>query len=157
TQRLEQSAEDFTPASIPLRETIEAAIRLAAAQIETSQTAESGERALRLHISEDMTAWAEPVRLQQIFTNLLSNAVKYSPAGTPIDVSAWVVPSRWDASQGIRQGLRNQQSLIEITIRDFGFGIPPDQIPLLFERFVRLPRDLASNIAGNGLGLYLCR
>ncbi len=157
TQRLGQTAEDFIPTSIPLRATIEAAIRLAAAHIETSKTAESGERALHLHVPEDMVAWAEPVRVQQIFTNLLSNAVKYSPAGTPIEVSARVVPSRWDASQGIRQGLRGHQSLIEITIQDFGFGIPPDQIPLLFERFVRLPRDLASNIAGNGLGLYLCR
>jgi signal transduction histidine kinase len=28
---------------------------------------------------------------------------------------------------------------------------------LLFQRFVRLPRDLASNVVGNGLGLHLCR
>jgi signal transduction histidine kinase len=158
TRHLEQTAEDFTPTAVALRATIEAAIRLAAAQIEeTSTPAESGERTLRLHVSEDLAAWAEPVRVQQIFINLLSNAVKYSPPGTPIEVSARVVPSRWDASHGIRQGLRSHQPLIEITVRDFGFGIPPDQIPLLFERFVRLPRDLASNIAGNGLGLYLCR
>ena len=42
-------------------------------------------------------------------------------------------------------------------MRDYGQGIPPDQLSLLFNRFVRLPRDLASNVAGTGLGLYLCR
>ena len=47
--------------------------------------------------------------------------------------------------------------MVEIAVRDHGLGIPPDQIPLLFERFVRLPRDLASTVVGNGLGLYLCR
>ncbi len=47
--------------------------------------------------------------------------------------------------------------MVEIVVRDHGHGIPPEQIPLLFERFVRLPRDLASNVTGNGLGLYLCR
>lgn len=47
--------------------------------------------------------------------------------------------------------------MVEITVRDYGLGIPPDQIPLLFHRFVRLPRDLASRVMGNGLGLYLCR
>jgi signal transduction histidine kinase len=46
--------------------------------------------------------------------------------------------------------------MVHITVRDHGLGIPPDQIPLLFNRFVRLPRDLASNVVGNGLGLYLC-
>lgn len=42
-------------------------------------------------------------------------------------------------------------------MRDHGLGIPPDQAPLLFSRFVRLPRDLASTTVGNGLGLHLCR
>ncbi len=47
--------------------------------------------------------------------------------------------------------------MIDVTVRDHGFGIPPEQIPLLFKRFVRLPRDMASNVPGNGLGLYLCQ
>lgn len=47
--------------------------------------------------------------------------------------------------------------MVDIVIRDHGFGIPPDQAPLLFQRFVRLPRDLASTTIGNGLGLSLCR
>jgi len=46
---------------------------------------------------------------------------------------------------------------VEIVVSDNGLVIPPEQIPLLFQRFVRLPRDLASTITGTGLGLYLCR
>jgi signal transduction histidine kinase len=42
-------------------------------------------------------------------------------------------------------------------VRDYGLGIPPEQAPLLFEGFVRLPRDLASTVIGNGLGLHLCK
>jgi hypothetical protein len=47
--------------------------------------------------------------------------------------------------------------MVDLIVRDHGFGIPPDEAPLLFNRFVRLPRDLASNVVGSGLGLYLCR
>jgi signal transduction histidine kinase len=158
TQHFEQTAEAFIPGPIDLREALESSIRLVATQIETGKNIDPSERALHLHIPKGLIVWAEPVRLQQIFTNLLSNAVKYSPPGTSIDLSAWTVVSpRWDMSQGIREGLRGTASMAEITIRDFGLGIPPEQISLLFERFVRLPRDLASNVAGNGLGLYLCR
>jgi len=47
--------------------------------------------------------------------------------------------------------------MLELRVRDYGLGIPPEQASLLFNRFVRLPRDLASSVVGSGLGLYLCR
>src|SRR6185312_5162584 len=55
-----------------------------------------------------------------------------------------------------RQKASHQQA-VEIAVRDHGLGIPVEQIPLLFNRFMRLPRDLASKVPGTGLGLYLCR
>jgi signal transduction histidine kinase len=115
-------------------------------------------RELSLDVPDALTIWGEPVRLQQIFTNLLSNAVKYSPAGTPIEVRAWVYgePSSSGRTR-LRRAAANPSPLVEITVRDYGHGIPPDQAPLLFNRFVRLPRDLASKVTGTGLGLYLCR
>jgi|SRR5579859_5942036 len=115
-------------------------------------------RAIPIAIPEGLTVWGEPTRLQQVLTNLLSNAGKYSPPGTPIEVAARVVsgPSRVKP-KGKRGHATEEPSLVELTVRDYGFGIPPDQAPLLFNRFVRLPRDLASTIVGNGLGLYLCR
>jgi signal transduction histidine kinase len=70
-----------------------------------------------------------------------------------VDVRAEVVtPDTASKSTG-----RSEPAMVDISVRDHGLGIPPDQLPLLFNRFVRLPRDLASNVPGNGLGLYLCQ
>lgn len=129
------------------------------------------ERELRVHIPDRLEVWAEPVRVRQILTNLLSNAVKYSPPGSPLEVEARLVaaPAPMAGQAGAKpwRRLRTFRSrtaqgsqpgqVVQITVRDYGLGVPSDQLPLLFKRFVRLPRDLASNVPGNGLGLYLCR
>ncbi|MBA3822396.1 MAG: HAMP domain-containing histidine kinase [Ktedonobacterales bacterium] len=103
------------------------------------------ERALHLLIPPQFTIWGDPTMLFQIFSNLFSNAVKYSAPGTAIDVTASVRTTEKD------------QPMAEIRVRDYGLGIPPHHIPLLFNNFVRLPRDIASPVNGNGLGLALCR
>jgi signal transduction histidine kinase len=115
-------------------------------------------RDISLAIPEGLAVWGEPTRLQQVLTNLISNAGKYSPSGTPIEVAARVIarPSKTQAKE-ISSYPTSGAKLVELTIRDYGLGIPADQAPLLFNRFVRLPRDLASTVVGNGLGLYLCR
>jgi signal transduction histidine kinase len=163
-QRLERQSDDFTPAAVPIAEALEGAARLIDPQ---EVGAQAVQRELRVTIPPGLRAWAEPVRVQQILTNLLSNAIKYSPSGTPVEVTAAIVsaPSigtrRARRQFGQAQGRRAETAavrrpMVEIAVRDHGLGIPPDQIPLLFKRFVRLPRDLASNVPGNGLGLYLC-
>jgi signal transduction histidine kinase len=138
-RRLEQGQGDFTPRRVSVREAIDAAI----AQVPPTD-GQMVERELRLSMPEDLAIWGDPVRLEEILTNLLSNACKYSPAGSPVEVSA-TVDSTGDRPRAI------------IQVSDYGLGVPLEQQPLLFERFVRLPRDLASNVTGNGLGLYLCR
>jgi signal transduction histidine kinase len=151
-RRLEQENASFTAEIVPLR----AAVEEAASFIDPRE-AELGERDLRLHVPSELAAWGHPVWVRQILTNLLSNAIKYSAPGTPVEVTARFVPET-PAAGGRRQrngGLRRQ--LVEVAVRDHGLGIPPEQASLLFERFVRLPRDLASNVPGNGLGLHLCR
>jgi signal transduction histidine kinase/peroxiredoxin len=114
-------------------------------------------RDLHIDFPRGVAVWGEQVRVQQILTNLLSNAIKYSPPGSPLVVQARTIaasssPASFDARRAV-----DARQQVEIRVRDFGQGIPPDQAPLLFHRFTRLPRDLGSNIPGNGLGLYLCR
>jgi signal transduction histidine kinase/ubiquinone/menaquinone biosynthesis C-methylase UbiE len=116
------------------------------------QDGRMSQRDLRVSIHPGLTVHADPVKLQQILANLLSNALKYTPNGTPIEVNAQALTPFISSRQ-----YSTKSEMVEITVRDHGPGIPPDQISLLFRRFVRLPRDLGSNIVGSGLGLYLCR
>ena len=118
---------------------------------------ETVERELHLSVPTEVIAWAEPVRVQQILTNLLTNALKYSPAGSPIEVSARDVAERATAGGGWRRRAGPERRMVEIAVRDHGLGVPADQIPLLFQRFARLQRDLESSVTGTGLGLYICR
>ncbi len=138
-RRLEQGQGDFTPRAVSVRTALDVAIT----QVPPAD-GQVVERELRLSLPENLMIWGDPIRLEQILTNLLSNACKYSPPGSPVEVSATVE----------RIGERPQ---VVIQVSDYGLGIPLEQQPLLFERFVRLPRDLASTVTGNGLGLYLCR
>jgi signal transduction histidine kinase len=148
TGRIDQGAKDFTPQTVFVLDAIKTATRLV-----DPREGNIVERELRVHVPEDLAIMGESVRLQQIFSNLLSNAVKYSVPGTSVEITATRLPlSRSQARTGVLE-----QPKIRITVRDYGLGIPEDKIPLLFQRFVRLPRDLASRITGNGLGLYLCR
>jgi signal transduction histidine kinase len=155
-QRLDPGTATFTPEAVSLEGVLQDAVLLI-----DPREGSMVERALRVDIPRGLAVWADHVRMRQILTNPLSNAIKYSAPGTPVEVAAWVIDealrpvhrSLW--AMGRETSPRSQW--VELTVHDYGFGIPPDQIPLLFKRFVRLPRDLASTIMGNGLGLHLCR
>jgi len=95
---------------------------------------------IRIAVDTSMYVIADEQRLGQVIRNLVVNAIKYSPAGTPIDISA-----------GVNEGH------ITVTVRDYGKGIPPADQPRLFSRFVRLERDMNSPTRGSGLGLYISR
>lgn len=115
-------------------------------------------RDLQLSLPDDLVVWGDHVRVQQILTNLLSNALKYSAPGSPIEIRGRVVRAATPVfGLGRRSEHAGSPQMVEITVRDYGYGIPPDQIPLLFNRFARLPRDLGSKVVGTGLGLYLCK
>jgi signal transduction histidine kinase len=166
-RRLEEDHESFEPVATDVEAALESAIHLI-----DPREGKWIEREVRVQNPDRLDVWAEPVRVRQILTNLLSNAVKYSPPGTPVEVKVQVVPAappeassrqsganRWQrwALQSRASAGSVQRQMVQITVRDYGLGIPPEELPLLFKRFVRLPRDLASNVPGNGLGLYLCQ
>jgi two-component system sensor histidine kinase KdpD len=77
------------------------------------------------------------VLIEQLFTNLLENAAKYTPAGSPIEISA-----------------RHAGSALEVEVADRGPGIPSDLAHKIFEKFFRLPREQVGG--GAGLGLAIC-
>lgn len=89
-------------------------------------------------------AWADRKGLGQILVNLIENASKYTPPETRIRVSASVSAAA--------------PSMIDILVADTGPGIPPDDLPRIFERFFRGDKSRnAAGEAGTGLGLAICK
>lgn len=78
---------------------------------------------------------ADPERLKQVFCNVLDNAVKHGSAGKRIETRL------------VRRG-----SHYIITIRDYGPGIPADDLPHVKEKFYKG----SSKARGSGIGLAVC-
>jgi signal transduction histidine kinase len=140
---------------------------LVRAAVETFDPREIGEsalpageheaRAVTIRVPSNLVVWADEGRLRQILVNLLANAVKYSAPGAPIDLTAELqMPARESRQSG---GLREPRDVgqVQFSARDYGLGVPPRDIPKLFNRFVRLERDIAGSTRGTGVGLYMCR
>jgi len=148
TQELQQDGHVRPLQAVNLPEVLSSATNLV-----DPREGQFGTRDLHLQIPSGLAIYGDPIWMRQIFINLLSNALKYSEVGTPIVITAKAP----DHPTPRMFGQQRAAPQVLITVQDFGLGVPPDQKELLFHRFARLPRDLASNIMGNGLGLYLCR
>jgi PAS domain S-box-containing protein len=82
----------------------------------------------------------DPNRLQQIFWNLLTNAVKFTPRGGRVSVKI----SRADSN-------------VEVSVTDTGEGIPPEFLPLVFDRFRQADATTTRRHGGLGLGLAIVK
>ncbi len=100
----------------------------------------------QIAVPDSIVIQADQQYLRQILRNLVSNALKYSPKQTIISFAADVVEQTGDDKQ-----------IVRISVKDTGPGIPPDEIDNLFQRFVRLERDMSGTVRGTGLGLYVCK
>ena len=160
---IEASAPRLTLRPVPLAQTVRSVLEtfdprdigapgLPAEQADTI-------RPVRVDIAAELIVLADQSRLRQILVNLVSNALKYSAPGSPIVVSAAIVPQ----PRLLLGRLRGPERLpatppdIQICVRDRGLGVPPRDASKLFNRFVRLERDIAGPVRGTGVGLYLCR
>lgn len=90
------------------------------------------------------TVLADPGRIHQVVSNLIHNAIKFTPEGGNIKLSAFVKPNRF-------------ANMVVMTVKDNGVGIPPEDIPRIFERFYKSDRARTRSAGGTGLGLSICR
>lgn len=89
---------------------------------------------------EEKKYWVEGdyTKLQHCFLNLLTNAIHYSPDETQIQIK-----------------VAEKSTFIEISVIDYGIGIPPEDLPHIFERFYRVDKARSRHTGGTGLGLSI--
>jgi len=83
---------------------------------------------------------ADRRKLFQIFTNLISNAVKYSPPETVTEIE-----------------IRKESDEVLVSVKDQGFGIAEEDIPIAMAPFGRARSAATRDIEGTGLGLPLTK
>lgn len=82
---------------------------------------------------------ADPSRIKQVLRNLLGNAVRYSPGGGIIECAVF-----------------SAEDLVRVEVRDMGPGIKPDELEIVFSKFVQ-SSTTKTGAGGTGLGLSICK
>ncbi|WP_406697952.1 PAS domain S-box protein [Singulisphaera sp. Ch08] len=83
---------------------------------------------------------ADLTRLAQVLSNLLTNSAKYTKRGGRI----WLAAERLD-------------DMAVISVRDNGIGVPPDDLPRIFDMFSQVDRSIERATGGLGIGLALVK
>jgi len=86
----------------------------------------------------------DPFRINQVLTNLISNAIKFTEQGSVV-----LRVSRIDGD--------TQKTRLRFEVEDSGIGIPPEQLPQLFDAFVQADGSTTRRFGGTGLGLSISR
>jgi two-component system phosphate regulon sensor histidine kinase PhoR len=101
----------------------------------------AGDLELGLEMDENLpTVDADAIRFEQVMLNLLDNAVAYSNP-----------PRKVALFGGVRDGM------MEVRVTDNGIGIPPQDLPHIFERFYRVDKARSRSSGGTGLGLSIVK
>jgi signal transduction histidine kinase len=114
---------------------------LAAEVVEANRPlAERKQQGIALQAPDALPAVGDQDRLRDAIDNLVSNAIKYSPPGGAIEV-----------------GLRQEDSRIRVSVRDYGPGLSPEDLSRLFGRFQRLSAKPTGGESSTGLGLSIAK
>lgn len=88
---------------------------------------------------KNIQVFGDRARIKQVLTNLTVNAIKYTEVGS------------------VTIELIEENKNIKIVVRDTGIGIPPEDLPRIFERFFRVDKERSKDAGGTGLGLAIVK
>jgi signal transduction histidine kinase len=85
---------------------------------------------------------ADPLRVRQVISNLITNAIKFTEQGS-ITIHA--------------EQYHADPAMLQISVRDTGIGMRPDQLQVIFDRFRQVDQSHTRRAGGTGLGLSITR
>lgn len=133
--RIESGYETFDFQPVAIAEIVDACRRQ-----RQSFAADKGQRLITEAPGAAISAWADAEALLEILDNLVDNAIKYTPAGGTIRVRWW-----------------QERGEVHIAVEDTGVGIPPHELPRVFQRFYRVDKARSRQLGGTGLGLSIVK
>ena len=129
--RIEETRPELRREEVDLNEVCERVVRVYGPQAE--------EKGLRLEFvpnGVDLVS-CDPEKIQLVVSNLLSNAIKFTPQGS------------------VRIEVNSLDHEVRVTVQDTGVGIPPEELPHIFERFYQGRNG--QTVKGSGLGLSIVK
>ncbi|MGF6260863.1 K+-sensing histidine kinase KdpD [Paraburkholderia youngii] len=100
-------------------------------------------RQVTTHVPHDLPlVRLDAVLVERLLANLFDNAAKYTPAGSPLTISAAVVEE-------------HEHRYVKVNVEDSGPGLSPGMESRVFDKFTRGEKESA--LPGIGLGLAICR
>ena len=78
--------------------------------------------------------------LARLFDNLINNAIKYGADGKRVLVN-----------------IHASESVVAISVTNFGYVIPEEELPLIFNKFYRVEQSRSTHTGGTGLGLAIAK
>ncbi|MEA4832642.1 MAG: HAMP domain-containing sensor histidine kinase [Oscillospiraceae bacterium] len=90
--------------------------------------------------SDKMTVFADPDAIHQVVYNLCDNAVKFSKPGGQLSLN-----------------IHEKDKKVFFSVKNTGIGIPPEDLPFVFDRFFKSDKSRGLDKTGVGLGLYIVK
>ena len=114
------------------------------AELETTFRVLAIQRSVRFNVDRgsrlpDQVVWDED-RMSEVLGNLLSNAFKFTERGGTVELS-----------------VSSANDMVHMHVRDTGAGIPPQNVPYIFEKFFQADNQASASAKGTGLGLAIAK
>ncbi len=140
--RLESGELSLTRNSVRLNEIAQTCIN------KMQPRADAAGVAFDVHLANDLPATiADGDRLLQVVSNLIDNALKHTKPDGKITIETRNAQRKAGAKESVNG--------VEISVGDNGAGIPPEDLPHIFDRFYQA--DKSRSAGGSGLGLAICK